>query len=102
MVTFANSLSSHKEWGKYLNTSFLQGHVCVLWFPGDPKQNDQTFPLVPFKSEARGNSKLQEAAMDPNYLQYISDSQSKQLLSLKLQIYVSMDPTVHWPTSHRE
>lgn len=40
MLKFANSLSSHKEWGKYLNTSFLQGYVCVLGFPGDVKQSD--------------------------------------------------------------
>lgn len=29
---------SQEEWSKYLSTSFLQGYVCVLWFPGDPKQ----------------------------------------------------------------
>lgn len=58
MVTFAKSLSSQEEWSKYPSTSFLQGYVCVLWFHGDPKQNDQTFLLVLLKSEARGNKNL--------------------------------------------
>lgn len=56
-------MSSHEEWGNHLNTSFLQGYVGVLWFPGDCKQNNRTFPLVPLKFEARGNSTLQEAVM---------------------------------------
>lgn len=91
---------------KGINMQISVSSKAVSVAPGDPKQKDWMFPIVPLKFWPCGNPKNSKRQPwgGPNYVPDPSASQSKQLLSLNLSICGTVDPTVccRNPTGNKE